>query len=187
MEAMRGVQAAKVEGACLLGRMGSRWPHVQSVGQRAEYCLGESPVTEAAWLHDVGYAIELRRTGFHPLDGALWAIDAGFSPEVVALIAFHSGALVEAGLRGFAEELEDMPPPIADHLDMLNFFDMTSGPDGKECTVHDRISEILSRYDPSDYAHRAVSESQAYLVASAMRGEELVSQYREACVVPGRA
>lgn len=24
----------------------------------------------AAWLHDIGYAPELRDTGFHPLDGA---------------------------------------------------------------------------------------------------------------------
>jgi len=44
----------------------------------------------------VGYAPALAWTGFHPVDGAKFARESGFSELIVSLVAFHSGAEFEA-------------------------------------------------------------------------------------------
>ncbi|MEU7572881.1 HDIG domain-containing metalloprotein [Micromonospora sp. NPDC049240] len=39
-------------------------------------------LVEAAWLHDVGYAQEVRVSGLHALDGARWLRRMGFDERV---------------------------------------------------------------------------------------------------------
>src|SRR4051812_49696405 len=61
-----------------LSPLGSRWAHTQGVTARARVLAGTVPVADrqvliaAAYVHDIGYAFELRDSGFHPLDGARW-------------------------------------------------------------------------------------------------------------------
>lgn len=58
-------------------------------------------------------------TGFHPLDGARYLRSVGAPDRVVNLVAHHSCALVEAQLRGLADELvefEDEQSPLRDAL-----------------------------------------------------------------------
>lgn len=79
--------------------------HVAGVAARANglaQALGleSEKLVAAAWLHDVGYAPSLRATGFHPLDGARHLAELGYDPQVISLVAFNSGARVEAELRG---------------------------------------------------------------------------------------
>jgi hypothetical protein len=62
-------------------------------------------VVAAAWLHDVGYSADIAVTGLHPLDGARFLQDRGCLPLVVSLVAYHTGAEVEAEERGLLEEL----------------------------------------------------------------------------------
>ena len=50
----------------------------------------------AAWLHDIGYAPGLAVSGFHPADGARFVRSQGFPELVVSLVAFHTGAVIEA-------------------------------------------------------------------------------------------
>ncbi|MFC3688935.1 HD domain-containing protein [Aquipuribacter hungaricus] len=154
---------------------GDRWDHVRAMGLRAEAFAGAtetvSPiVTRAAWLHDVGYAPALARTGFHPLDGATFLADNGESDEVVALVAHHSGAAYEAEERGLAKALAGLPLPSATDLDLITFLDLTTSPQGDVVTVEQRLSEILSRYPEEDPVHRAVTRSRPELIASARRG-----------------
>jgi predicted hydrolase (HD superfamily) len=59
----------------------------------------------AAWLHDIGYALELVETGFHPLDGARYLRRVGVDGQVVNLVAYHSCAQTEADVRGPGAEL----------------------------------------------------------------------------------
>jgi hypothetical protein len=59
----------------------------------------------AAWLHDIGYAPELVKTGFHPLDGARYLRRAGVNGLVVSLVAYHSCAQIEAEVRRLGAEL----------------------------------------------------------------------------------
>jgi hypothetical protein len=60
----------------LLSPLGDRWKHVRAVGECAREVsavLDEEDrpyLVAAAYLHDIGYAPKLQRTGLHQLDGA---------------------------------------------------------------------------------------------------------------------
>jgi hypothetical protein len=120
-------------------------------------------------LHDVGYAAEVARTRFHPVDGARYLVGEGFPDVVVRLVAFHSGAVVEAEERGLLDQLHEFMEPPAELLDVLTAVDMTTSPDGLEVPARQRIAEILDRYGPDDPVHRAVSRSGPGLIATAER------------------
>src|SRR3954469_2944306 len=75
------VQAAQDLSRDLLACQTGRWRHTQGVARRAADAAAavsapDRPVlVAAAWLHDIGYAEPLRRSGFHPLDGAWYLQD----------------------------------------------------------------------------------------------------------------
>lgn len=86
-----------------------RWAHVQAVAARAQRASvpGDADVLlAAAWLHDVGYSPTLTATGFHPLDGARHLRLEGFDDRLCGLVAYHSGAVIEAGMRGLDRQLQ---------------------------------------------------------------------------------
>lgn len=64
----------------LISPLGNRWLHIQGVVERARgICKifdegDQTYLIAAAYLHDIGYAPELRKTGFHPLDGAYYLL-----------------------------------------------------------------------------------------------------------------
>jgi hypothetical protein len=122
----------------------------------------------AAWLHDIGYAPSVRRTGFHPLDGAVFARSAGFGELVASLVAFHTGAHVEACERGVSG-LSAFSDPPGEVLDALTFCDLTTGPDGSAVSVEDRLIDVLERYAPDDPVHRAVDAGREELLAAVGR------------------
>ncbi|MFC6706860.1 HD domain-containing protein [Flexivirga alba] len=157
----------------LLEMSGARWQHVRGVAARTHELTHGHPdrneLAAAAWLHDVGYADEVSTTGFHPLDGARYVASRGFAPDVVGLVAYHSGADVEAGERGLSEELRLIDRPKQALLDILILADMTTSPIGQRVGVDARIVEILGRYDDSHPVHRAVARSQHELRAAAHR------------------
>jgi HD superfamily phosphodiesterase len=157
-----------------LAGLGRRWAHVQAVAAAAELMrphldsqAGECLVA-AAWLHDIGYGPEARATGFHPLDGARFVRSQGFPELVVSLVAFHTGAAVEAAVRGI-DGLSEFTEPAGEVLDALTFCDLTSGPDGLPVSATARLDEVLTRYGPDDPVHRAVSSSRKDLLAAVDR------------------
>ena len=164
--------AARVAEKYLAG-MGPRWAHVQSVGRLAETLAGSARVSEvvaaAAWLHDLGYAPSLIRTGLHPLDGALFLQDSGAPPELVGLVAHHTGARSEAEERGLSDALAELPLPGPEDLDALTLVDLVVGPTGALTSPSRRLDEVLARYGPGDPVYRAVSRSRPYLLESAAR------------------
>ncbi len=158
-----------------LAELPRRWSHVQGVASAASSAAvpldpaNSDAIIAAAWLHDVGYARDLAATGFHPIDGADFARGAGMPALVVSLIAYHSGAAVEADQRGLSDVLRRIQPPPADSLDLLTFADMTTSPDGSPITEKERVNEILSRYDEVDPVFAAVSRSAPELLAAVRR------------------
>ena len=152
-----------------------RLAHVGGVARAAEsaglrLALEECAVlVAAAWVHDIGYARSIARTGFHPLDGAVFLRDHDFPDSLVSLVAFHSGAVVEAEQRGLADQLSAFAAPPGELLDVLTFSDMTTGPDGSEVDSGDRVREILERYAPDDVVHRSVARSAPDLLATVTR------------------
>jgi hypothetical protein len=159
-----------------IGALGARWEHVGAVGRMADALVsdGRLPVEVgcAAWLHDIGYGPCLVVTGFHPLDGARFLRAQGAPEVVVSLVAYHSGAVIEADERGLADELSEFPRPPESDLDALTLLDMSTGPDGASVDPVDRIAEILRRYDPDSPVHRAVTRSRDDLLAACDRARD---------------
>jgi putative nucleotidyltransferase with HDIG domain len=159
----------------LAGAMPVRWGHVKQVAAKArilsaELDLNAQRLVPAALLHDVGYSPAVLATGFHPLDGARYLRGIGVEDEVTSLVANHSCAHVEAGLRGLASELATEFPSLDPELaDALCFADMTTGPDGSTLTVRARLAEIRSRYGPGHVVTEFVDHAEEEIVASAER------------------
>ena len=132
-----------------------------AVGRAVDGCA--ALIESAAWLHDIGYAAPLTRTGFHPLDGARYLREHRFGERPLwTLVAHHTCALVEAEERGLRETLSTEFPiedvdPLA--VSALTYCDMTTGPDGQRVDVEERIAEILNRYGPDDVVHRSISQA----------------------------
>ncbi|MFF8022736.1 HD domain-containing protein [Streptomyces sp. NPDC007896] len=159
----------------LLPPLGNRWLHTQAVAERARQAALAVPEGErdllvaAAWLHDIGYAPELRETGFHPLDGARYLESLGAPARVVRLVAHHSGAVYEAEQRGLSGELAEYQREDSPLLDALIYADMTTGPAGQSFDFNRRIDEILVRYEPGSEVHTAISKAKPYLGAAVAR------------------
>lgn len=128
-------------------------------------------LVSAAWLHDVGYAPELRATGFHPLDGALHLRHLNVDDTVVRLVAHHSCARVEATIRGLESQLSGFSRPPSEYEDALCYCDMTTGPDGRPVAAPDRLAEIQQRYGHDHIVTRFVDEARDELLGSVERSE----------------
>ncbi|MDA2804589.1 HD domain-containing protein [Nocardiopsis suaedae] len=145
----------------------------------------EAGLLEAgAWLHDIGYSPTLREysadlpvTGFHPLDGARYLRLIDVDEALCSLVAYHSGATVEAQERGLLEELVGaFEAPPAHLLEAITYADMTTGPDGTHLPVERRLSEILERYSPDDLVHRSITRSSPELTAAVRAVEKRLAK-----------
>jgi len=127
----------------------------------------------SAWLHDIGYAGDLAKTGFHPLDGARFLRSHGFDARVTALVAHHSCALIEADERGMYDALEaEFDHEQSVTADALWYCDMTTGPDGQDFEVADRLEEVQSRYGPDHLVTRFIDRARSEIVAAVRRTEK---------------
>ena len=168
------VERARREAEDRLAGLPRRLEHVRGVVRAAQRLRGRfdaetgSCLVAAAWLHDVGYAPTVRKSGFHPCDGAEFVRAAGFGELVASLVAFHTGASAEAAERGVSG-LSAFREPPRDVLDALTFCDLTTGPDGSVVSPEVRLREVLERYGPDDPVHRAVDSSRGELLAAVGR------------------
>ncbi|CAL9431637.1 hypothetical protein SUDANB6_02060 [Streptomyces sp. enrichment culture] len=134
---------------CLLPPRGNRRLRTRAVAARAGEAFAavseadRDLLVAAARLHDIGYASELRDTGFRPLDGARHLESLGAPARLVRLAAHHSGAVYEAERRGLSAEPGGSPVP-----DALVFAGMTTGPAGQSFGFGTRTDEILGHHDP---------------------------------------
>jgi HD domain len=155
-----------------LSPLGSRWSHVQHVGDLARRIAHVVPpddgdlLVAAAYLHDVGYAPDLATTGFHPLDGARWIREHGPGGRLARLVAHHSCAVYEARVRGLAETLlSEFEPEDSVTYDALVFCDLTIGPKGESLSFDKRVKDIYERYGPDHQVSRALDLSHPVLRA----------------------
>jgi hypothetical protein len=168
--------AAEVARKLLEVPLPRRWDHVQGVAAQSRSLapiLGDDAemLEAAAWLHDIGYTLELADTGFHPLDGARYLRDVEHAdPMLCRLVANHSCAILEAEERGLADVLSsEFPPPEPKLNDALAYCDMTTTPTGDVVSVHDRLSEIVERYGPQDVVTKFIRKAEPELVSSVIR------------------
>jgi putative nucleotidyltransferase with HDIG domain len=155
-----------------------RWRHVQAVAHIADAisaAFGEDVdlLVSAAWLHDIGYAPDVAETGFHPLDGARYLRRLNADSRLVGLVAYHSAAHVEAGVRGLDDELaREFSREESATADALWYCDMTVGPDGQAVSVSQRLSEIRDRYGADDVVARSTARAEHDLTAAVRRTED---------------
>jgi len=160
-----------------------RWAHSQGAAAQARILapiLGTAAdlLEAAAWLHDVGYSPELVDTCFHPLDGARYLRDVQHADDMLCrLVAHHSFAVIEAEERGLSGTLlHEFPLPPRDLADALTYSDITTSPDGTPLTVHDRLTEIGTRYGPGHVVTRSVARSRPCLLVAAARVQARMRQ-----------
>jgi HD domain len=164
----------------LAADLSQRWRHVQGVARRASQIApfvtgADDTLVCAAWLHDIGYAPSIAVTGFHPLDGARFLAAAGVSPRLVALVAHHSCAVLEADLRGLADELADFDDEPGPVRDALWYCDITTSPEGEAVAATARIAEIKHRYGPGHLVTRFITMATPDLLAAVSRTEQLLA------------
>jgi hypothetical protein len=166
----------------LLSPLGDRWKHVRAVGKRAR---GVSVVLDlddrrylvaAAYLHDIGYAPGLQRTGLHQLDGASYIRSVG-AERLAGLVAHHSEARFEIRLRGFATELAAYEREQSWVSDALTYCDLTTGPTGLPMTFEDRVAEVEQRYGEGEIVE-ALRQATPYLVGAIERTKDRLRQHR---------
>jgi putative nucleotidyltransferase with HDIG domain len=162
-----------------------RWAHSQGVGRRGESLadvLGDDAelLAAAAWLHDIGYAPNLVKTGMHQLDGARYLRDvAGADPRICSLVAHHTCACIEARNRGMQTELEEEFPHVGGLLaDALTYSDMTTTPDGEATDAEDRLAEILARYGDGTLVFDTMTEASPFIFEAVGRVSELMGAQR---------
>ena len=176
------IEWAAEQAAALLSPLGDRWSHTKGVAERARY-VGEvlsekdrALLIAAAYLHDIGYAPSLKRTGFHPLDGAYYLLSHG-QKRLASLVAYHSEAPFEAELRGLTAELDKIPREHSTLADALTYCDMTIGPTGRRVSFEERIEDILERYGETHIVHQAIHRA-APALTGAIRHTQDVLHYQ---------
>ncbi len=166
----------------LISPLGNRWLHIQGVVERARtisHIFDENDqvcLIAAAYLHDIGYAPELGKTGFHPLDGAYYLLSY-HQERLASLVAYHSEAQCEANQRGLAKELEKIPREYSVLADALTYCDMTTSPTGIQITFEERIDDILSRYDETHLVAKAIREAVPSLALAVKRTQEALDRH----------
>jgi putative nucleotidyltransferase with HDIG domain len=157
--------------------MPRRWAHSQGVGHKAErLALAVEPVDRpaliaAAWLHDIGYADVVRRSGLHQLDGARYLSALGVPARVCGLVAHHSGAASVAALMGLGPQLAEFPDERGPVRDALWYCDLTTSPDGQHVSLRTRTVELCARRGPDDPVVRALADNGAERAGAVRRTE----------------
>ena len=177
------IERAREHAASLLSPLGNRWLHVQGVVQRA---FSVSTLFEeedqryliaAAYLHDIGYAPSLKKTGFHPLDGATYVMQSFGDERLASLVAHHSEAAFEARLRGYALNLHTFPREYSGVADALTYCDMTTSPEGIHISFEERIAEILCRYKEKDIVAQSILQATPTLSLDIERTEKMFRKH----------
>jgi putative nucleotidyltransferase with HDIG domain len=135
-----------------LSGLPDRWAHTRAAARHAEEIAAVVGPADrellicAAWLHDLGHGPELQRTGWHPLDGALYLAEHGWPERLAALVAHHSEARTMAQAHGLADRLAAFPREEGPIADALTYADMTSGPDGGRISLQSRLDDLERRH-----------------------------------------
>jgi hypothetical protein len=167
------VRDAQTLARTLLADDQRRLAHVRGAGLVAGMAAGalrlDQPemVVAAAWLHDIGYAAALARTGFHPVDGALFLAREGWPDQVVFLVAHHSHAAVLAPYYGVQPHMA-----LLEHVhgladDVITFSDLRVGPNGLGADPRDRVNDMRRRHLDRTFVPDSIREARYRLLLTA--------------------
>ena len=168
---MSGAEDCYRDLLCVLER--ERQLHSIAVGRKAARQAGlvraavRCDLVVAAVLHDIGYGHP--DTGLHALDGARFLAAEGFSAIVCNLVVHHSASTLEAEERGIDVSVYDefaVDVDLSAAHAVLWWADMTTGPQGQDVSVEDRLAEISQRYGAGDVVTRFIERARPVLLAA---------------------
>lgn len=168
---------AAQEAGRMLKPLGNRWVHTVAVVERARAVEAANSdvdgevLVAAAYLHDVGYATKLVRTGHHAIDGALYLRELGLE-RLAQLVAHHSSSAAEAETRGLTVELQAFPCEASPTADALTYCDLLTGPLGERVTLAERMTDVERRYGASHPVTLALRMAHPRLAAAVARIEQ---------------
>ncbi len=134
-----------------------RLAHMRRAAHMAEriarQCRLEAPEHEklvtAALFHDVGYSEELKRTGFHPLDGAVFLAHYGADNEVIESVLWHSSTVHDITYKPEIEAIYRKLTPRPENsflLRAVSLCDFRASPRGEAFSFRQRIHELEQRF-----------------------------------------
>lgn len=173
---------ASEQASLLLPPLGNRWLHVQGVVRQAQWVStlfdkdDQVMLIAAAYLHDIGYAPQLKKTGFHPLDGASF-LQSHNQERLSSLVAYHSEAQFEAKLRGFEATLKQIPQEHSAIAEALTYCDLTTSPTGLQVSFKERVADIFSRYGETDIVTLSALQAMPTWEMDIKRTEQRLYQY----------
>lgn len=131
----------------------SRIAHIERVVENARIVEARIPfqgrLLAAAMYHDIGYAPEFAKTGFHPVDSAILAFADEVDPAVVEAVLHHTGAFGEARrcrpdlMFHFADSCLMMKTRLNR---ALTFCDLRAGVNGEKVSMTERLNDIAHRH-----------------------------------------
>jgi hypothetical protein len=142
------VSRARARAAEILSGDPELHEHASRTARRAAELAQRIPGTRAtdvmaaAWLHDIGYAAPLKRTGFHPLDGALFLMGEDWPERIVRLVAHHSLAALEAPFYGVGHHLGVIEVVTGIDADILTSADLSAGVGNPVPTAQSRLEAM---------------------------------------------
>lgn len=122
-------------------------------------------------LHDIGKSKRVALTGHHPYDGAEFAREQGYNPNVQRAILLHScgHALCVEDYPGLKPEydsaLSRMTQTDFQYLELLTFCDMRVDHVGTRVSAEERLHGIYSRYPEDNATHTTFKQNRDYIIA----------------------
>ncbi|NDV25825.1 HAD-IIB family hydrolase [Desulfovibrio sp. JC010] len=106
-------------------------------------------IVTAALFHDVGYSEKLKKTGFHPLDGAAYLAHCNAPEDVIRAVLWHSSTPVEIeSLPEIKKIYDNFPGP--DYESPIHkavaYCDFRTSPLGESYSFGQRIVELEGRF-----------------------------------------
>ena len=107
---------------------------------------------ELAYLHKIGFSHKTIKTGFEPLDGALYCKNMNYSSEVVTAVMFCSGAL-EIVERNFSDLLNIyleykyyITPKTELYIDLITYCDLHRSAYGEKISFQEKLVEVQTSF-----------------------------------------
>ncbi|MGF9891459.1 hypothetical protein ABEX78_22610 [Priestia megaterium] len=107
---------------------------------------------ELAYLHKIGFSPKTLKTGFEPLDGALYCKEKNYPLEIVSAVMFYSGAF-EIVKRNFPDLMNvylehkySMTSKTELYIDLLTYCDLHRSYSGLKLTFTEKLKEISYYY-----------------------------------------
>ncbi|MGF7534959.1 hypothetical protein AAGG74_14915 [Bacillus mexicanus] len=112
---------------------------------------------QLAYLHDIGHSNKVIKTGFYPLDGALFCEKIGCVKEVVDAVMFQSGAFKNVK-RNFPDLLEQYhnrnyyrSETSNKYIELITYCELHRSFLGQKISIEEKIEETDREYGKHHY------------------------------------